>query len=327
MDTWNTSDSLQNPPRLSLGASQAKILVVEDDRDVRQALVEVLEARGYETLEAANGCDAQAILDGAHELDLVLLDMHIPGPDGYEILRYLGSRQASREVPVICISAHSRVEDTVAGLKLGAADFIAKPFDFQELVARIGRTLRVKRTLDRLSRAKNQAEHLALTDSLTGLPNRRALEERLAQEIERARRYGHQLGCLMMDLDRFKSINDRLGHAAGDAFLRKVAQALKGGLRSFDFVARHGGDEFVAVLPGADLDGTRAAAEGLRELVSALEVPIDSAASAVLSPTVSVGVASYSSAADESGDASIERADAALLRAKRSGRNRIVCAT
>jgi diguanylate cyclase (GGDEF)-like protein len=327
MDTWNTGDSVQNPPRLSLGASPAKILVVEDDRDVREALVEMLEARGYETLEAASGFDAQAILDGPHELDLVLLDMKIPGPDGYEILRYLGSRQVSREIPVICVSAHSRVEDQVAGLKLGAADFIAKPFDFQELVARIGRTLRVKRTLDRLSHAKNRAEHLALTDPLTGLPNRRALEERLAQEIERARRYAHQLGCLVMDLDRFKSINDSLGHAAGDAVLRKVAQALKDGLRSFDFVARYGGDEFVAVLPGADLDGTREAGEALRELVSGLEVPIDSAPSAVRSPTVSVGVASYNSAADESGDALIERADAALLRAKRGGRNRIVSAT
>ena len=253
--------------------------------------------------------------------------MKIPGPDGYQILRFLGSRQASREVPVICLSAHSRVEDQVAGLKLGAADFVAKPFDFQELVARIGRTLRVKRTLDRLSRAKNQAEQLSLTDPLTGLPNRRALEERLVQEIERARRHAQQLGCLMMDVDRFKSINDRLGHAAGDAILRKVAQALRAGLRSFDFVARHGGDEFVAVLPGADLEGTRAAAEGLRQLVSALKVPMDSAQCAVFSPTVSIGVASYSAAADESGDSLIERADAALLRAKRGGRNRIVSAT
>jgi len=312
-------DSMHSSPRLSLSGKPATVLVVEDDPELRDALVDMLNGNGYETLEASTGEEALAFVDPARGLDLILLDVNIPDPDGFEVLRHLASQRRLRDVPVICLSGRTGAADKIVALTLGAADYVTKPFDFEELDARMRRALRIKRTLERLSQDKRAAEELSLTDPLTGLPNRRALDERLEQEIERARRHDHHVGCLMIDIDRFKGINDQLGHSVGDAILREVGLALRSGLRSFDFVARSGGDEFVAILPGANLNGARAAARGLLEIVRTLQMTSAVVANLV-PPTISIGIASYDGC--ETGQELLDRADEALLRAKRGGRDR-----
>jgi diguanylate cyclase (GGDEF)-like protein len=324
------SSSIHPPARPSMSSSprvtpvHSRVLVVDDDREVRDALAEVLSENGYEAVTAKDGDDALATLDRDEGIDLVLLDMNMPEPDGFDILRRLKTYDRRREIPVICLSARSAVEDKVAGLKLGAADYLAKPFDVQELFARMARPLRVKRALERLDRAKAVAEHLSLTDPLTGLPNRRDLERRLGEELDRAERANESLGCLMVDVDRFKDVNDRFGHVAGDAVLAEVARALDASLRSFDVVARYGGDEFVALLPGASLEATRHVAEALCDVISTLAVAIGRERTLRLS--ISVGAVARDPDSIEGAHALLERADAALLEAKRAGRNRAVSA-
>jgi len=315
------------PPRVTISSSpqitpvgQTRVLVVDDEYDVREALSEVLVANGYEAIPAANGDEALAILDRDEKIDLVLLDMSMPEPDGFDILRRLKSHEKRSDIPVICLSARAAVEDKVAGLKLGAADYVAKPFDVQELFARMARPLRVKRVLERLDRAKAAAEHLSLTDPLTGLPNRRDLERRLREEIDRSARASEPLGCLIIDVDRFKLVNDEYGHAAGDAVLAEVSSALQASLRSFDVVGRFGGDEFVALLPGATLEGARQVAEALCDVISTLVVSVTPRHDP-LHLSISVGAVSHDPGGHEDAAALLERADAALHEAKRSGRN------
>jgi two-component system cell cycle response regulator len=317
------------PPRSTISSSPqvtpvgpTKVLVVDDEYDVREALAEVLIANGYEVMTAANGDEALGILDRDESIDLVLLDMSMPELDGFDILRRLKSHERRSDIPVICLSARAAVEDKVAGLKLGAADYVAKPFDVQELFARMARPLRVKRVLERLDRAKAAAEHLSLTDPLTGLPNRRDLERRLKEEIDRSDRTSEPLGCLIIDVDRFKLVNDEYGHAAGDAVLAEVSSALQASLRSFDVVGRFGGDEFVALLPGATLEDTRQVAEALCDVISTLVVAV-TPKHAPLHLSISVGAVSHEPGTNEDAAALLDRADAALLEAKRSGRNRV----
>lgn len=298
------------------------MLVVDDEYEVREALSEVLIANGYEAIAVANGDEALGIIDSDESIDLVLLDMSMPEPDGFDILRRLKSHERRSDIPVICLSARSAVEDKVAGLKLGAADYVAKPFDVQELFARMARPLRVKRVLERLDRAKAAAEHLSLTDPLTGLPNRRDLEQRLKEEIDRSDRASEPLGCLIIDVDRFKLVNDEYGHAAGDAVLAEVSSALRASLRSFDVVGRFGGDEFVALLPGATVEGARQVAEALCDVVSTLVVAVTPKHEPV-HLSISVGAVSHEPGTHEDAAALLDRADAALLEAKRAGRNRV----
>jgi diguanylate cyclase (GGDEF)-like protein len=316
-------EAMSSSPRITPVGSP-RVLVVDDDREVREALAEVLVSNGYEALTAKDGEEALAMLDRDESIELVLLDLNPPEPDGFDILRRLKAYDRRRDVPVICLSARSAVEDKVAGLKLGAADYLAKPFDVQELFARMARPLRVKRVLERLDRAKTAAEHLSLTDPLTGLPNRRDLEHRLKDELDRSVRAGESLGCLMIDVDRFKEVNDSFGHATGDVVLNEVALAIKVSLRSFDVVARYGGDEFVALLPGATLEGARQVAEALCDVISTLAVPIGPRHTARLS--ISVGAVSHDADSAEDARALLDRADAALFEAKRAGRNRAVTA-
>lgn len=316
-----TRETMSSSPRITPVAS-TRVLVVDDDAEVRDALADVLVANGYEAVKARNGDEALAILDRDERIELVLLDVNMPEPDGFDILRRLKTTDRRREVPVICLSARTAVEDKIAGLKLGAADYLAKPFDVQELFARMARPLRVKRILERLDRAKTAAEHLSLTDPVTGLPNRRDLELRLREEIDRADRATGPLGCLMVDVDHFKRVNDEFGHSAGDAVLGEIATALQASLRSFDVVARFAGDEFVVLLPGATLEGARQVAEALCDVVSTLSIPLGSEHTVRLS--ISVGAVSHDPGANEDAHALLDRADAALLVAKRTGRNRVV---
>jgi PleD family two-component response regulator len=216
--------------------SRPLVMVIEGDEDARTVLAELLEPR-YD-VEAVG--DGETALRRAAELkpDLVLLDLFLPGMDGFSALSGMRRNPKSADLPVIFLSAQGDAETKSQGLSLGAADYLAKPFSEQELMARVDRTLK-------LAAQKEHYRALAQTDGLTGLPNFRSFHARLEEEVARAHRYGHHLACAMADLDGLKQINDKLGHAAGNRAILAMADAVREELRDTDFAARYGGDEFV----------------------------------------------------------------------------------
>ena len=287
------------------------VLVVEDDEDARMVLAELLRPR-YD-VEAVG--DGETALRRAAELnpDLILLDLFLPGMDGFGALTGLRRNSKTADTPVIFLSAQGDAETKSQGLSLGAADYLAKPFSEQELMARVDRTLK-------LSAQKEHYRALAQTDGLTGLPNFRSFHARLEEEVARAHRYGHHLACAMVDLDGLKQINDRLGHAAGNRAILALADAVREELRDTDFAARYGGDEFVVLLPQTSESQGALFAERLRKRLAQVSEQ------AGLPVHGSIGVAAVSAEELDSTEAAedlLRQADEALYRAKRSGRDRV----
>jgi len=300
------------PPLVGSGKRQRPlVLVVEDDEDARDVLQELLQDQ-YD-VEAVG--DGESAVKRAKELlpDLVLLDLFLPGLDGFGALTGLRRDPKTAEVPVIFLSAQGDAETKSQGLSLGAADYLAKPFSAQELMARVDRTLK-------LTAQKEHFRALAQTDGLTGLPNFRSFHARLEEEVARADRYAHPLSCTMVDLDGLKEINDRLGHAAGNRAILALADAVREELRDTDFAARYGGDEFVVLLPQTTAAAAGLFAERLRRRL--LEV----SQAAGLPVRASIGVAALSPdevGASDAAEDLLRRADEALYKAKRSGRDRV----
>jgi diguanylate cyclase (GGDEF)-like protein len=304
------------------------ILLVDDDPATIQLLGRMLADVGNLRF-ATSGEDALRL---AHESapDLVLLDAELPGMSGFQILEELKADSVLADVPVIIVTSHSEPAFELTGFELGAADFIAKPVSAPLVVARVKTQLRVKRIADELRR-------IAMIDALTGVANRRSFDDALEHEWRRAQRAGDALALLMIDVDHFKSFNDRYGHPAGDACLRAVAQALLGtSLRPADLVARYGGEEFVVLLPQTPRAGAEHVAHSVLDAVEALTIRHD-ASSAARHVTVSMGVACYDDASEcwtaPSADSRaaglgprhspldlVRAADMALYHAKRSGR-------
>lgn len=287
------------------------ILVVEDDEDARMVLTELLRPR-YDVDAVGDG---ETALKRAAELnpDLVLLDLFLPGMDGFGALTGLRRNAKTADTPVIFLSAQGDAETKSQGLSLGAADYLAKPFSEQELMARVDRTLK-------LTAQKEHFRALAQTDGLTGLPNFRSFHARLEEEVSRAHRYGHPLACAMVDLDGLKEINDRLGHAAGNRAIVALADAVREELRDTDFAARYGGDEFVVLLPQTNENQGAQFAERLRRRL------VEASEQAGLPVRGSIGVAAVSADELDSPEAAedlLRRADEALYKAKRSGRDRV----
>jgi two-component system cell cycle response regulator len=305
-------DAAAEPPAQTGGKRQKPlILVVEDDEDARMLLTELLRPR-YDVDAVGDG---ETALKRAAELnpDLVLLDLFLPGMDGFGALTGLRRNSRTADTPVIFLSAQGDAETKSQGLSLGAADYLAKPFSEQELMARVDRTLK-------LTAQKEHFRALAQTDGLTGLPNFRSFHARLEEEVARAHRYGHPLACAMVDLDGLKEINDKLGHAAGNRAIVGLADAVREELRDTDFAARYGGDEFVVLLPQTSATAAGLFAERLRRRL--LEV----SQAAGLPVRASIGVAALSPdevGAPEAAEDLLRRADEALYKAKRSGRDRV----
>ena len=287
------------------------ILVVEDDEDARDVLSELLRPR-YDVESVGDG---ETAIQRAAEIspDLVLLDLFLPGLDGFGALTGLRRNAKTADLPVIFLSAQGDAETKSHGLSLGAADYLAKPFSAQELMARVDRTLK-------LTAQKEHYRALAQTDGLTGLPNFRSFHARLEEEVARAHRYGHGLACAMVDLDGLKQINDKLGHAAGNRAILALADAVREELRDTDFAARYGGDEFVVLLPQTSAEQGGLFAERLRRRLAAVSEQ------AGLPVRGSIGVAAVTSDeldAPEAAEDLLRRADEALYAAKRSGRDRV----
>ncbi len=303
----------------------AKILVVDDSRTQLDWLVQVLEKEGYEVRTAQDARDAIRKVR-SEAPDLVLLDMVLPDMSGLEVLRLIKPTDEAQFLPVIIQSSKSDIDSKVEGFRIGAHDFLVKPFAEQELVARCATMLRIKQLQERLREAQKKLEEQSITDGLTGLKNRRFFDERLHEEFRRAQRYGDTLSLIMIDLDHFKDVNDRHGHQAGDVVLREAGALIRATIRDPDICARYGGEEFAVILPKTHMSGALVVAERIWKELGAKEYVV--AANGQAEPrrvtvTASMGIAVYPSKDISSGELLVRFADQALYNAKRSGRNSI----
>lgn len=291
-----------------------KVLVADDDAINREVLGELLKPE-YTVLLARNG--AQTLERAARHLpDLILLDVMMPDMDGYEVLRRLRADPQTANISVIFISGLDRPEDEANGLKMGASDYIVKPFNQTVVMARVALHLQVVRQ-------RRMLERLANIDGLTELANRRRFDEVYEREWQRARRSGQPLSLALLDIDAFKQFNDRYGHPAGDRALRSVARVAGAAMRRpGDLAARYGGEELVLLMPETGAAEAGRIAEHVREAVAALGIAHEASSVAPLL-TVSIGGATFDPAGEEQQSEMFEAADAQLYRAKQHGRNQV----
>lgn len=298
-----------------------KILIADDDRLMREMLQSLLVEAGYEVAVAADGQEARRILD-EERCRMLIVDWMMPGLDGPGLIRHVRTAGSSHYTYIILLSAKNGRDEIVAGLNEGADDYVTKPYRREELLARLGVGTRILDLEARLNASLAREEMLATRDGLTGLLNRRALDERASLELTRATREKRSVGVILMDLDHFKQINDRFGHGAGDEALRRVGEVLEQGQRNYDLKARWGGEEFLLVLPGASLSQSCMVAERVRTAVESIELRLDGGAPVRLRASFGVACAS-GDAPPVSLEEILERADRALYRAKAEGRNRV----
>ena len=295
------------------------MVVVEDDPNYREVLASALARGGYEVQSAADGA-AGLVLIRKWLPDAVLLDWVLPILDGGALTRAIKSDPVLSRVFVIIASARGEGPMRAEGIEIGADDYLVKPVDIGELLARLHSGLTLRRLQAELEEKNRELARLAATDPLTGLPNRRSFDAYLERQAVGARRYADALSLVLLDIDEFKAVNDRFGHDVGDEVLREVGRRLREACRAGDTVARIGGEEFALILTRTSADGALTAAERTRSLIS--DAPVATSAGA-LEVTVSAGVAW---AGEETGlDARqlYRSADEALYAAKRQGRNRV----
>ena len=298
------------------------IMIVDDVPTNIQFLGKILKAEGFKISPASNGRKALEMIPRVKP-DLVLMDIMMPGMDGFEVCKRMKDSPDMKDIPVIFLSALNQPEDVVKGFKLGAADYISKPFNTEELLVRVRNHIELVNSrklivhyMDEVGKQNQQLQQLAISDSLTGLYNHSFSIERLHQEASNARRYGNPLTVMMLDIDYFKNVNDAHGHPFGDEVLKKVTEIIRSNIREGDVAGRYGGEEFLLVLPNTPLDGGLIIAERIRERVenNTWDFP-------GLKLTISAGVRQMT---DQDPADLIKQADSNLYMAKEQGRNRVV---
>ena len=326
------------------------ILIVDDSEDIRLLLKSILNPAGYDDLlfaESAKaayealgvGKDAQPG-DETRDVDLILMDVAMPGIDGIEACGLIKENENLCDIPVVMVTALDEIKLLEVALDKGALDYIAKPFNKIELLARIRSGLRLKKEVDRrkerekklvettreLEEANERLERLSSLDGLTGIGNRRSFDERIELEWSHAIRSAQPLSLIMIDVDHFKLYNDRYGHQAGDDCLKKVALLISSTIhRALDLAARYGGEEFALLLPDTNMEGARGIAEKIRAGVEGMQIEHSGSQNNNF-VTISLGVASKLPVNMEKFDSFVESADKAMYRAKSEGRNRVEAA-
>lgn len=284
------------------------VLIADDDRVTRAIVSSWLSSAGFTVLTAHDGGEALK-LAAQEQPDLLLVDVTMPGTDGYDVCRSI-QVASTAPPPVIFLTAHTTTRARVAGLDAGAVDYIVKPFEAAELLARVRAALRTKAARDGLAER-------ATRDGLTGLLNRAETDLRAEAAVQLAERHKRPLSCLLVDIDNFKAINDGYGHAAGDAVIREVSHRIQTACRLSDITGRYGGEEFILLLPETRESDALTTGDKIRRVVSEHAVPVGRLE---LFITASVGVAQWSPTMDRA--ALYSAADQALYKAKENGRNR-----
>ncbi len=302
---------------------RGRILIVDDSASVRREIVQALSSN--DEFEAFRECeDGFAALKVLTEFrpDVVICDLVMPACDGITFLRFKGSRSDAANIPVLMVTSADDTDRKVEVLERGAADYVTKPFHPRELLARV-RTLCKQRLLqEELETANTKLYHLSCTDALTGVFNRRHFDSTLEAEVSRFLRYRTPLSLILVDVDHFKSVNDRFGHTVGDNVLREIAMVLKTVVRKADVVARYGGEELAVILGNTGESGAVILAERLRVAVEQLEHRTQDGR--VFHTTASFGLSSLESQeAKVTCESFLTRTDEALYTSKKNGRNRV----
>lgn len=306
---------------------KATLLLIEDSAAQGGHVKVSLEGLGYEVVWAKSGIEGLKLARSEHP-DLILLDIVMQDMDGFAVCRWLKMQEDTRDIPVIMLTVKGAVEHRVEGLNVGANDYLAKPFEKEELEARIFAAMRVKTYQSELKQRNTElesmlrrVESMAITDPLTGLYNRRRFADVLRREFAVTKRYGSPLSCILMDLDHFKQINDAFGHDAGDKVLQKVASRLVESLREVDLAARFGGEEFAVLLPHTGKGNARIVGERIANFVRKLSIDVEGECIRV---TASLGIAATTDFSSNNPEDLVKAADAAMYQAKEGGRDRVV---
>lgn len=309
--------------------SAGDVLVVDDNRVNVGLLTGILQKRHYAVRNATEGQQALDLMRAAPP-EIVLLDIRLPGMDGYEICRQIKADPRTRDIPVIFVSALDDGLDKARAFEVGGVDYVAKPFSAAEVVARVENQLKLSRLQRQmtqknteLERANRMLQSLSYLDALTGIPNRRHFDELLDQEWRRALRDESSMCVILIDVDLFKAFNDNYGHQSGDDCLKHVAVEVSGVLRrGGDLAARYGGEEFGVVLPGTEAAGGVLVAEDIRRRVEGLKIAHKGSPHHVV--TISLGMKAVRPGPQDTPETLLAAADRALYRAKELGRNRLV---
>jgi diguanylate cyclase (GGDEF)-like protein len=319
-----------------------RVLIVDDDPFALRLLEKYLRDSGYEVMQATNGKEALEIVL-AEAPPLLITDWSMPEMDGVTLCRALRQHEGVRFIYIVLVTAHSDIDRLVEAFEAGADDFLPKPVNKQELLARLRAGERIamleadlaRRTREvhrlnaessmanrKLAEANAQLQRMATTDELTGLLNRREAMSRIRELWALQARYGSPFSCIMLDIDHFKKFNDSYGHAAGDLVLRETAGVLKKSVRSTDLVCRVGGEEFLVLCPNVGLEGAAVCAEHLRAAVAGHAFVHEGR---MLGVTISLGVSARDEAISSDGEL-LKRADEGLYASKAAGRNRVTVA-
>jgi two-component system cell cycle response regulator len=296
-----------------------KILIVEDEFISRRMVKKFLVDAGYEIVEAEDGKSAWELFQN-EPFHLVITDWLMPRLNGLELVKKIRESEHKSYTYIIMLTAKDDKDNIVFGLESGVDEYLTKPFNGRELVARVASGMRILRLEEQLKLAQQQMEILAMRDELTGLLNRRAIEEYAESEFNMTERKVRALSVILLDIDHFKNVNDRFGHKTGDYALQQVAKVLTSNLRNYDRVGRWGGEEFMLILPDTQLKDALAAAERVRIEISAMKISLE--AGETFSIHISLGVACTTSQFS-SLTKLIDAADQAMYLAKEAGRNRV----
>lgn len=342
--------NISNPIFVNQKSESANILIVDDQLDNLKVLSNILETEGYQVRKALNGKIALKTCQAVRP-DLILLDINMPEIDGYEVCRLLKLNQQTQDIPIIFISVLDEAIDKVKAIKIGGADYISKPFQFDEVIARVQNQLTIQKLrleleatnaklrqqnenlraeIEKrrqaelaLQQANQTLQELVWLDGLTEIANRRYFDDYLQREWQRSAREKTSLSLLLCDIDYFKAYNDTYGHLAGDACLKQVAKTAKNTIRRpADLVARYGGEEFAVILPNTDIQGAICVGEKLRKQIENLRIPHSGSAVAPYI-TLSIGVAADIPSHQSLPETLIANSDQALYMAKNGGRNQV----
>ncbi len=299
---------------------RGRVLIVDDRISSAERIAGMLGTEHTVDIETN---PAEALFHAAEgNYDLLIVSLALQQADGLRLCSQVRSLERTRNVPILAVSDGDDNARMLRGLEIGINDYLARPIDKNELMARARTQIRKKRYTERLRDNVQQSIEMAITDALTGLYNRRYMESHLSALVEQAAARGKPLTALVLDIDYFKSVNDTHGHDAGDDVLREFAKRVRKSIRGIDLACRFGGEEFVIIMPETDMAVATIVAERLRRRIASEPFAVGHG-SAALQVTISIGIATLD-AADDTAGTILKRADQALYRAKRDGRNRVV---